>query len=499
MKYKGNNELDFEGAMPSTTYTAGKYFEFEVSGKNTTTNKDIYYDIVLNHGVDNPKSRTTRLDDKFLKFRLVEVENYGESNETENEIIASRSFNTINNTRLHKTTIDKNTTTDVRHIYRLYAWISNDVVIGNVNQDYTETEWNDVYASISVTVNGDFTDKEIDLPGELASTKIMNRYNSSGQDGLYAVNTDGDLYDSTDETQTIREYRYSGATPNNYIYFNGNELWRIVGVFDGELKIVKDTTLSNVSITNYTHTDPETSSTTEFNLKKDEQSYGTRLFWNKTIVSQSNYTDWTTAGLQYYLNDSNNTNSYYSSINYAYKSLIKTNTTYYLGNVTMSNCSNVCRIDGTANDVRTQERGNIICDSSISQNSDTVSCNIWSENQVTWNGAIALLYASDIGYANAVNLWEVNLNTTYDNDFSHNNWIVSSSSIVGSEWLLSPSSYFSSYYGRPYGVLDLSFGDIETCGGESCGIAVRPTLYLKSDTRIYSGDGTQGNPYRVVE
>ena len=35
-------------------------------------------------------------------------------------------------------------------------WISNDTIIGNVNQDYTMEEWNDVYASIKVNVSGDF-------------------------------------------------------------------------------------------------------------------------------------------------------------------------------------------------------------------------------------------------------------------------------------------------------------------------------------------------------
>lgn len=32
--------------------------------------------------------------------------------------------------------------------------------------------------------------------------------------------------------------RYAGNNPNNYILFN-NELWRVIGVFDGQLKLIR--------------------------------------------------------------------------------------------------------------------------------------------------------------------------------------------------------------------------------------------------------------------
>ena len=148
--------------MPTENYIPNGYFEFEVTGKNTTTDKDIIYDIVLNHGADNPDSRTTRIDDKFLKFRLVEVqeENNVKTEQTP-DLIEGQSYSTIDNTRIYVRTIPKNTISDIRHIYRLYMWIDNSVVIGNTNQDYTLSEWQNVYASISVTVTGDFNDKEL--------------------------------------------------------------------------------------------------------------------------------------------------------------------------------------------------------------------------------------------------------------------------------------------------------------------------------------------------
>ena len=496
MKYTGTNELNFPDAMPSSTYTTGKYFQFEITGKNTTTDKPIIYDIVLNPGVSNPNSRTQRINDRFLKFRLVEVVNPGEANESETELIASRSYNTISNTRMYKTTIPAggaNSGTYTK-VYRIYAWISDSVVIGNVNQDYTESEWANLYASIAVTVTGDFTDKEITPGGEVAATKITSRYNGEGRDGLYAVNTDGDLYDSTDETQTIREYRYSGATPNNYIYFNGNELWRIVGVFNGELKIVKDTALSNVSVTNYTHTDPDTNATTEFVIKSYETDHeSSSIYWNKHVdTNLTNNNDWTTAGLQYYLNDTNNSSSYYYNINSAYKSLIKTNTTYYLGNVTFVQDDWLINIRGTAKQVREQERGTVVCDEGVTYYSHSKSCNIWYGNQAIWEGAIGLLYPSDFGYANATNLWGVNLSTYSASDFKHNNWILDSNATTGYYCFLSPSSRFNNH-GAVFG----AYGNIQ--GEQISDNDVRPVLNLISSARIYGGDGTQNNPYRIVE
>ena len=89
-------------------------------------------------------------------------------------------------------------------------------------------EWNDVYASIKVNVTGDFNEKSINLINAIKSS-----YGTEG--GVIAINTDGELYDANDPTQTIREYRYSGASVNNYVTYN-NETWRIIGIFSEELE-----------------------------------------------------------------------------------------------------------------------------------------------------------------------------------------------------------------------------------------------------------------------
>lgn len=51
------------------------------------------------------------------------------------------------------------------------------VVIGNVDEDYTTEKWNDVFASVKVKVSGDFTEKDLSTPASCFETKeIGNIY-----------------------------------------------------------------------------------------------------------------------------------------------------------------------------------------------------------------------------------------------------------------------------------------------------------------------------------
>ena len=156
MHYNETNQIKIENAMPSDTYT-NDYFEFTIDGKNTTTNKDIWYEIVLNHG-DNHETRTERIKDNLLMFRLTEV-----NDNIETEIFTNKSFNNLENKRIYVNTINKNTTSVVVHTYRLYMWVSNKTKIGNTKDvDYDTNTWNNqVYGSIKINVLGDFEEKTI--------------------------------------------------------------------------------------------------------------------------------------------------------------------------------------------------------------------------------------------------------------------------------------------------------------------------------------------------
>ena len=137
-----------------TINSSRPYFEFTVDGKNTTTDKDIWYEVVLSKGDDI--TGKTRIKDNLLKFSLTETKDNKET-----IVFNDRSYNDLTNKRIWVNTINKNTTSEVNITYRLYMWISNDTVIGNVDQDYTIEEWKNIFASIKVGVSGDFNEKYI--------------------------------------------------------------------------------------------------------------------------------------------------------------------------------------------------------------------------------------------------------------------------------------------------------------------------------------------------
>jgi len=151
---EGGQELLDAGVILSIVENL-PYFEFKIDGKNTYTKKDIIYDIVLNHG-DEHATRTTRIRDDLLRFTLIEVVDGNNK-----LILNNKKYKDLSNRRIYVDTIPANTNEEINRTYRLYMWISKDTVIGNYNQDYTLEEWNDVFASIKVSVTGDFNEKII--------------------------------------------------------------------------------------------------------------------------------------------------------------------------------------------------------------------------------------------------------------------------------------------------------------------------------------------------
>ena len=168
------NVLTFNSNMP--------YFEFTIDGKNTTKDKDIWYEIILNHGsVPSGKQESNRIKDNLLKFTLTETKNG-----VTTTVFDAKSYSDLTNKRVWVNTIDKNTTEEIKITYRLYMWISKSTLIcsGDIqdNCDYylngTSPSWSDVFASINVDVTGDFNKKEIsNLTDESCfTTGIVNTY-----------------------------------------------------------------------------------------------------------------------------------------------------------------------------------------------------------------------------------------------------------------------------------------------------------------------------------
>ncbi len=74
----------------------------------------------------------------------------------------------------------------------------------------------------------------------------LNTQVTPTESGLVAIGNNGEIVDST----SPREYRYIGPNPDNYVHFN-NELWRIIGIFNGQLKLIRKDSLGNMEYNDY--------------------------------------------------------------------------------------------------------------------------------------------------------------------------------------------------------------------------------------------------------
>ena len=110
----------------------------------------------------------------------------------------------------------------------------------------------------------------------------------------------------------------------------------------------------------------------------------------------------------------------------------------------------------------------------------------YSSNPNSWVGKIALMYASDYGYA-AGDACTGNLSGYSSSTCTSNNWLYNSNN----EWLL---AHVASGSGNSF----LTYNGGVSSGSVSGNLrAVRPTLYLKSEVQITEGDGTSSNPYKL--
>ena len=217
---EGSKQISLSNAMPSDTYS-NDYFEFTIDGKNTS-NKNINYLISLSYG-DTPSNRTLRIKDNLLDFKLVSV-----VNNQENVLVDTINFNSLTNAKLYTTTIPSNTSNYLK-TYRLYMKISYNTVIGNVGQDYTIDEWNNIFASIKVNVMGTTNAivKDIATFKEMVLNEKSNTY----------INEDNTIYLSGSKA----DVNY------NYIWYSG-KLWRITAINpDGTMKMITDDVITTIS------------------------------------------------------------------------------------------------------------------------------------------------------------------------------------------------------------------------------------------------------------
>ena len=340
----------------------------------------------------------------------------------------------------------------------------------------------------SVTLSSDMKMvPQSELKPTLASV-ITNLYNNSTKTPV-VNNSITYQYDTTNNLMqdTAGNIRYYGATPKNYVYFNCDsypstncELWRIIGVFDGKIKLMRNETIGKYSW--------DTSAS--------------------SVNSGSGVNEWSQADLMKLLNPGHESESVGGSLYYNSKS-----GTCYSG---QSNATTSCNFTSTG--IKNDTTRNMIADITYNTGGHTTSnvfSNVMYEKErgittvsnpsdgitrtTTWTGKIALAYPSDYGYATDLSKCSQTL-FNYDSSTDSyacrsNDWmypiITNSGKIYG--WLLtlySGNANYSFYVTSP-GYVNNNFDVYDA-------FRVAPVLYLGSDKDIVSGDGSQSNPYQLA-
>jgi hypothetical protein len=273
--------------------------------------------------------------------------------------------------------------------------------------------------------------------------------------------------------------RYYGASPKNYVYFNCSnyssqssstcEKWRIIGVFDGKVKLIRGSQIGSYSWDNK-------------NVSTGaESAYGKNDWTSARLMKLLNpgYSSETTGGSLYYNAKSGNCysgqNNTTTACNFTSTGIkndttrkMISDTTYYLGGYTTNAVY--------PNQIYGYERGTTV----------------YTGRPTAWQGKIALAYPSDYGYAvDLEKCLNKQLNTYNDSTCTSNNWM---KSIIAPNygWLLTHRSDTASQVWR---VESTGFVNYYVYAYSSRGVA--PVLYLNANAKIKSGAGTSSEPYQL--
>ena len=477
--FDGGSDIN-ASLRPVSDKSKGIVKNISVKGDTTGLVFNMYLDIT---------SIDTGLKDESFRYELykgttkVKEGNFSDSYLTSNTVTCSK-----NNTN-HIVLLTNESISTSKTQYTLYIWIDG------ANYTNPNTMMNKTF---SFKLHADGEGAVLNTPLGNAAEYITNLYtnaekatvtnNSITYNAAPSVSLMNDKLGGTTTDLDGGNIRYYGASPNNYIYFNCSdysnqtsstcETWRIIGVFDGKLKLIR-----NKSIGYHSWDNKDTSTGAETNLGKN---------------------DWTTARLmkllnpsKYYTVDSNDNNLgqilYYNGASGK----------CYSG---QNNATVDC--DFTSTGIKNNTTRNMIAETTYNLggwNSSSIYSNqiygyergtkVYTGRPTTWKGKIALAYISDYGYAVDLNQCkDKTLNNYSDSTCTSNNWMKTIITNNGSNpgWLLTPSSSDSTHawYVRSDG--DVRYSSA-TCGA----YWAAPVLSLSSELGIESGDGSGSNPYKL--
>ena len=291
---------------------------------------------------------------------------------------------------------------------------------------------------------------------------------------LYEYDGDGLKIDNTPD----ENIRYYGSNPNNYVRFN-NELWRIIGVFGNNVKLVRKDSLGGLSW-----------DTSESNVNG---GLGINQWGESTYEDGSYYEG---AKLQIYLNK-----MYYGGDTTitCYGSANNGTTTCPTGTIDETSKSLIDNHIWNTGAIEYNTRTDTLAFYNAERGTKTgktckdgTYCNDLIIRTTKWTGYIGLPYITDWAYASSESVCETNMEAKdSSNNYicKNNNWMQRGSDT----WYLSPDVS----YGNARDAWRVVGDDIASSRFASVPHAVAPSTYLKSNVIIESGKGSSTNPYKL--
>jgi len=310
--------------------------------------------------------------------------------------------------------------------------------------------------------------------------------------------------------------RYIGANPNNYVYFNCDdnknptaetcELWRIIGIMnnidDGtgrketRIKIIRNESIGRYSwdtshstlnsgggVNEWSQADlmkllnPGYEENIDFDSRNNEMIVNNSLYWNRKT------------GICY-----NGQSNSFVACDFSLSGL-KEEAKSMIGDAVWNTGSN--EIEVAFNKIIASKFYEFERSANTGKNCLTgSSCNDDISRTTSWKGMVGLMYPSDYGYATSgssirdrsICLNAILRNWESMNDCKKNDWLYDS---ANSRWTLSPYASSSSN-SEVFLINSAGFAyDFSEC----LSMNIHPTVYLKSNTKIISGDGSSNNPF----
>jgi len=263
--------------------------------------------------------------------------------------------------------------------------------------------------------------------------------------------------------------RYYGTSPNNYVTFNG-ELWRIIGIVDGKVKLIRSESIGNYQFDNASAQVPaipnKSSIRTKAKLMNDTIDDNMQLLPLAGNACVSTNRDYSSSTLKLYLND-----AYYTELSITAKNIIQSS---------IWNLGGISQQTGLyADDYYNYEKGT----------------NVPSGYSTTWTGNIGLMSFSDYAYATDLSVC-TKTGYQYSDDTANctgKNWLFNSNN----QWVISPINNSDTY-----SIVINIFGNISDFNGVDsfCSnnlLSTRPTIYLNTNVIVDTNnkDGSSTYPY----